>query len=158
MDGRKKVKLAFIERKEARRISLKNLTRSFLKKVEKFSILYGVQAFRIFYNPEESGKLAVWPTDELEAQQVLNRYIAMPAVDHSKNMLNQETYLKGLISKMEEEQKIQRKRLNELELAYLVDEVHYGKGLPEMDIIEKKALSLLLKKRLRNVTERLNTL
>ncbi|CAN0886959.1 hypothetical protein LINGRAHAP2_LOCUS15484 [Linum grandiflorum] len=94
----------------------------------------------------------------IERKEVLNRYKAMLGVDQSKTMLDQEIYLKGLISKMEKEQKIQRKRLNELELTYLMDEVHYGKGLPEIDINEKKALSLLLKERLRDVTERLNTL
>ncbi|CAN0916551.1 Agamous-like MADS-box protein AGL80 [Linum grandiflorum] len=158
MKGRKKVKLAFIEKKEARRICLKNRTRSFLKKVEEISTLCGVQAFGIVYDPERLGKFTVWPTDELQALQAVNRYAAMPVVEQTKNSLNQETYLQGLIKKMEEKEQIQMKRMTELEFAYLMDEVHHGKGLKKMDIHGVNALSLFIKERLRDLRERADKL
>ncbi|CAN0857499.1 hypothetical protein LINGRAHAP2_LOCUS6773 [Linum grandiflorum] len=55
---------------------------------------------------------------------------------------------------MEEKEKIQLKRMTELELANLMDEVHHGKGLEEMDINYVNALSLLLKERLRDLRKR----
>ncbi|CAN0857498.1 Agamous-like MADS-box protein AGL36 [Linum grandiflorum] len=153
MGGRTKVKLAFIENQAAKMTRLKNCPQSFIKKVEELSILCGVQAFAVVYHPEEP-ELVAWPTDKTEAQQVLMRYLTMSETKKSKNRLDHETYMKGVIGKMEHKLKIQQKRMNELELAYLMDEVHYGKGLQEMDINGVNSLSLLLKNRLRGLREK----
>ncbi|CAN0916552.1 Agamous-like MADS-box protein AGL36 [Linum grandiflorum] len=153
MGGRTRVKLAFIENQAARMARLKNRRKSFIKKVEELSILCGVQAFAVIYHPEEQGFVA-WPTDRAEAQQVLMRYLNMPETKKSKNRLDQETYMEGVIGKMEKKLKIQLKRTNELELAYLMDEVHYGKGLQEMDINGVNSLSLLLTNKLRALREK----
>ncbi|CAN0886953.1 hypothetical protein LINGRAHAP2_LOCUS15481 [Linum grandiflorum] len=59
---------------------------------------------------------------------------------------------------MEEKEKIQMKRMIELELAYLIDEVHHGKGLEAMNIHGVNDLSLLFKERLRDLRKRTDKL
>ncbi|CAN1132044.1 Agamous-like MADS-box protein AGL80 [Linum perenne] len=150
--ARKRVKLVRIPNDSTRRRCLKKRGESFIKKVEELSILCGVEAFGAVYSRETPWFMA-WPPNA-QAKQVLLRYMAMPELERSKKMTTQVSYLQDEIKKIQEKQKTQLKRMTNLELTYLMNEVHYGKGLDNMDMVGLNCFSLLLKERLKDLRKK----
>ncbi|CAN1160337.1 Agamous-like MADS-box protein AGL36 [Linum perenne] len=105
--------------------------KNLIKKAQKLSILYGVQVLCIVYSLDEPG-VKVWPSDGPEAQQVLARYMTMPEIEQSKHMIVQERFIKKMIKKSRRQESqtrgALRRRVNELELAWLMDMGQNGKG------------------------------
>ncbi|CAN1251851.1 Agamous-like MADS-box protein AGL36 [Linum perenne] len=118
-----------------------------LKKARELSILCGVQVLCIVYSVDEPG-VRVWPSDDPEAKEVMARYMAMPEMERFRHAIDQETYLKNMIKKVENRGSVLNKKMNELELAWLMDMGQNGKGFNEMDMYETSTLSMLLKEKL----------
>ncbi|CAL1404124.1 unnamed protein product [Linum trigynum] len=155
--ARKKVTIAWITNAAARKACMKKRRLSLMKKVHELSTLCGVQTFCIVRSPDDDEQLAPVvfpPDDEGEASRVLTRFLALPAYERSKRTTSQESYLVNRIGKLQSRQKHVLERMNELELAYLMDEVFYGKGVGGLGLDGLDCLSLLLKEKLREIREK----
>ncbi|CAI0398033.1 unnamed protein product [Linum tenue] len=152
--ARKRVKLAWIPNESARRSTMRNRRQSLVKKVRELSILCGVPTFFIVYSQGEP-EPTVWPPTREEAERLLARFLALPAVEQTRKTTNQESYLRDMLNKLRGVHRQQLQVLNELELAYLMDQVHYtSSGLEGLDLYGLNRLSVLLDEKLREVRKK----
>lgn len=99
--ARKKVKLAFIRNDVSRKATYKKRKKGLVKKLSELSILCGVQACAIVSSPYDTEPDA-WPSAE-GVRRTLARFRSMPESEQIKNMVNQETYTRKRIQKVEEQ-------------------------------------------------------
>ncbi|CAL1404125.1 unnamed protein product [Linum trigynum] len=152
--ARRRLRLAWIPNEAARRATMRKRRQSLVKKVKELSVLCGVPAFCVIYCPDEP-EPTVWPPDREEAEKLLARFLAAPPFEQSKRTTNQETYLLDLVGKLQEARGNQQKVLNQLELAYLMDQVHYTRrGLGGLDLHGLDRLSVLLEERLSEIRKK----
>ncbi|CAN1292234.1 Agamous-like MADS-box protein AGL80 [Linum perenne] len=149
--GRKIVKLARIENERARRQTMARRQKGLMKKVDELTILCGVSALCIIYNPTvgEPAKPLIWPSNDGKIEELLQGFYSIPDIERHMRMTTQEQYLKQMTSKTNEMHANLRKKNNNLETAILMDEVHFGKGLQGMDLQEIYDLEWLLNKKIR---------
>ncbi|CAI0452719.1 unnamed protein product [Linum tenue] len=152
--ARRRLRLAWIPNEAARRATMRKRRQSLVKKVKELSVLCGVPAFIVVYCPDEP-EPTVWPPEREEAEKLLARFLAAPPFEQTKRTTNQETYLVDQVGKLQEARGNQEKVLNQLELAYLMDQVfseinvHYTRrGLGGLDLHGLNRLSVLLEERL----------
>ncbi|XP_076891543.1 agamous-like MADS-box protein AGL80 [Bidens hawaiensis] len=100
---RKKVNLAFIMNDSARRATYKKRKKGLMKKMDELSTLCGIDACAIMYSPYEA-QPEVWPNNS-DAQRVLQQFKRMPEMQQSKKMVNQESFIKQRIAKVNEQLK-----------------------------------------------------
>ncbi|XP_022748147.1 uncharacterized protein LOC111297792 [Durio zibethinus] len=150
---RKKVKLAWIANDSARRASLKKRRLGLVKKVRELSTLCGTKACLIIYSPDESEPL-VWPSHS-EVQEQIGEFHNMPELERMKKMMNQETYLRERVTKVEEQlRKIQR-RNKEVEMGSLMYQIDQGKGLDELNLVELHGLTWLVEEKMKEINKRI---
>ncbi|KAG5243885.1 MADS-box family protein [Salix suchowensis] len=153
---RKKVKLTWIVNDSARRASLKKRRVGLLKKVSELTILCGVEAFVIIYSPDDP-EPTVWPSRP-KVLQLLTRFQNMPDMERYKKMVNQETYLKERMGKLNEQSWKHRKNNRELEMAGLMEQVHRDKGFDGLDHTQLCGLAWLVKEKRKEIRKRIGYL
>ncbi|OAY43012.1 agamous-like MADS-box protein AGL80 [Manihot esculenta] len=149
---RKKVKLMWIVNDSARKASLKKRRIGLLKKVSELTTLCGVSAFVIIYSPEEKEPM-LWPSRQV-VQQMLMRYQSIPEIERSKKMMNQESYLKERIAKLQEQLRKHQKKNREIELTYFMDRLHHGNGMDDLEVNEVQEFIWLLEEKMKDVRKR----
>ncbi|XP_058782064.1 agamous-like MADS-box protein AGL80 [Vicia villosa] len=115
---RKKVKLAFIENDTSRKTTYNKRKKSLLKKVDELTTLCGIDACAIIYSPYDP-QPEIWPSP-WGVQKVLSKFRAMPELEQSKKMVNQESFLKQSILKAKEQVKKQQKDNKEKQTTMLM--------------------------------------
>ncbi|XP_057999433.1 agamous-like MADS-box protein AGL80 [Hevea brasiliensis] len=149
---RKKVKLVWIVNDAARKASLKKRRIGLLKKVSELTTLCGVSAFAIIYSPDEREPM-LWPSRPV-VQQLLMRYQTMPEIERCKKMMNQESYLKERIAKVQEQFRKHQRKNREIELACLMDRLHQGNGVDDFEVNELQGLIWLLEEKMKDIRKR----
>ncbi|KAF4373629.1 hypothetical protein F8388_025323 [Cannabis sativa] len=133
---RKKVNLEYITDDSSRKTTFRKRKNGMLKQVVELSTLCDVDVCAIVYGPN-GGEPEVFPSTE-KAHCVLTRFKCMPEIERSKNMLNQEKYLRNKIEKVKEQvRKLKRdnreKELIQIMYANLVGNANL-QGLSVMDL------------------------
>ncbi|CAN0879241.1 Agamous-like MADS-box protein AGL80 [Linum grandiflorum] len=138
-----------------------------IKKVKELSTLCGVAGMCVIYSPYEEPSPSqprqplepptVWPSRE-SAVQLMQRFMALPDVERSKKMFNQYEYLREVIVKADEKQRRELKKIHDMELAILMDEVRYGEGIGGLDMEQQRNLAWLLKAKIQVVQRRMQFL
>ncbi|CAN0861536.1 MADS-box transcription factor PHERES 1 [Linum grandiflorum] len=131
-----------------------------IKKVKEFSTLCGVQGMCVIYNPYEEPSSfqrwpppeppTVWPSCESVVQLIRGSW-PLSGVERSKKMFNQYEYLRELIMETEEKQSRKLKKIHDMELAILMDEVRYREGTEGLDMEQQRSLAWLLKAMIQDV-------
>ncbi|CAK8566083.1 unnamed protein product [Lathyrus sativus] len=98
---RTKVKLAFIENNSARKATYNKRKKSLVKKVDELTTLCGIDACAIIYGPYDS-RPVIWPSPS-GVQEVLSKFRTASEIGQSKKIVNQESFLKQRISKVEKQ-------------------------------------------------------
>jgi hypothetical protein len=98
--GGKKVKLAFIAKDSARKATYKKRVKSLLKKLNEITTLCGISGCAIVFNPDNI-EPQIWPSIQ-GVQSVLYQFMHVPEFQRDRKMLNQESYLKEKIQKLNE--------------------------------------------------------
>ncbi|CAN0861546.1 hypothetical protein LINGRAHAP2_LOCUS8244 [Linum grandiflorum] len=121
----------------------------------------------IIYSPyEETSPFQPWPPPEPptvgpsreSVVQLTQRFMTLSGVERSKKMFNQYEYLREVIMKAEEKQSRELKKIHDMELAILMDEVRYGKGTEGLDMEQRRSLAWLLKGKIQDVQRRMQFL
>lgn len=151
--ARNKVKLAWIANDANRRSTLKKRRKGLMKKVRELSILCGVEACVVVYDPQEPHHPAAWPSNG-EAMRMLTRFKALSDIERSRKMTNQETYLKGRVNKQAEQFRRLQRQNRELQMTALLFDGLRGLPLYNLSIEDASALALTVDNKLREVRER----
>ncbi|CAN1120951.1 Agamous-like MADS-box protein AGL36 [Linum perenne] len=147
--GGKRVKFAKIANETARRQSMIRRQQCLLKKLNELTTLCGVPTLCIIYKPsvDEPTEPLVWPSDDGQVKELLKRLYSLPEIQRHMRATDQEKYLKKVIAKTNEMHIKLIKKNNNMETAFLMDEVHFGKGIQMIDIQEICNLEWLLKEK-----------
>ncbi|KAJ7971685.1 Agamous-like MADS-box protein AGL80 [Quillaja saponaria] len=147
---RKKIKLAWIERRSERKASFQKRNQSLLKKVTELTTLCGVDAFIIIYGPGlDNEQLKIWPSEE-KTLELLVKYQDAPELERFKKKVNQESYLAEQMTKLKEKLRNKWEKNNEMNMKNLIHSiVNYNRPViefPKPDItnlmwfLQEKAL------------------
>ncbi|XP_059428481.1 uncharacterized protein LOC132162237 [Corylus avellana] len=145
---RKKVKLSWIVNDSARKASLKKRRIGLLKKVSELTILCGVSAFAIIYGPGDK-EAEVWPSHQ-EVQQLLARFQSVPEMEQYRKMMNQDSYLKERATKFREQLRKQQRKNKEMEMGHLMQQIHQGRKLDELEMSEMTGLAWFLEQKMKD--------
>ncbi|KAK6231953.1 Transcription factor [Theobroma cacao] len=153
---RKKVKLAWITNDSTRRASLKKRRLGLLKKVSELTTLCDVNACVIIYSPDEI-EPKVWPSHNVVKQQLI-WFRSIPELNRQKKMMNQETYLKGKVTKVQEQLTKLERRNKDVEMAHLTHQINQGKRLDELNLSELRGLTWLVEENMKEIKKRIEFL
>ncbi|GAB2218628.1 hypothetical protein Droror1_Dr00001854 [Drosera rotundifolia] len=95
---RKKVTLAFIKDRNARRSTYRKRKSGILKKITEITTLCGVEACAIISSPFDT-KPEIWPNPD-KALQVIERYRMVPEMEKDKRTFDQEQFLGQRVAKL----------------------------------------------------------
>ncbi|KAL0919058.1 hypothetical protein M5K25_011126 [Dendrobium thyrsiflorum] len=154
--ARRKLKLAWISNEATRRATLKKRRKGLLKKLKELSILCDVSACAILYSPNEP-QPEVWPSAP-EATGILSRFRAMPEMEQSKKMMNQESFLSQRVTKLQDQLRRQDRENRELESAALLRECMAGASVNNLRIEELASLAWLFNLKTKAVQDRIDHL
>ncbi|KAJ6316526.1 hypothetical protein OIU78_019746 [Salix suchowensis] len=140
--ARKKVKLMWIVNDAARKASLKKRRDGLLKKVSELTILCGIEAFVIIYCPDDP-EPAIWPSRP-DVRRLATRFQNIPAMERSKKMMNQESYLKERMGKLNDQSRKHLKMNRELEMDDLMQQVYQEQGFDGLDETQLCCLAWLV--------------
>ncbi|KDP27450.1 hypothetical protein JCGZ_19811 [Jatropha curcas] len=149
---RKKVKLVWIVNDALRKANLKKRRIGLLKKVSELTTLCGVSAFAIIYSPDETEPM-FWPS-RLLVEQLLMRYQNMPKIERSKKMMNQESYLKERVVKVQAQSRKNQRKNRDVEMSYLINKLHKGNGADDFEFNELQVLIWLLGEKMKDLRKR----
>ncbi|WCJ34171.1 Agamous-like MADS-box protein AGL80 [Euphorbia peplus] len=150
---RKKVKLVWIVNDTARKASLKKRRAGLTKKVSELTTLCGVKAFVIIYSPDEP-EPTLWP-NRREVEEMVARYQSIPEMERSKKMMNQESYLKERMGKIQEQAKKNSKKNRDAEMSFLMNKLHIrGWEYDVLELDEVRCLTWLVEERMRDTRKR----
>ncbi|KAJ8899974.1 hypothetical protein K2173_024085 [Erythroxylum novogranatense] len=149
---RKKVKLVWIGNDAARRASLKKRRSGLLKKVSELTILCGVQAFVVIYGPDDP-EPTIWPS-RAELKQLMLKFQGMPEIDRCKKMMNQESYLRERVGKVQDQCRKHQRKNKEMEMAYLMHQIQQGKGFDGFGLNELHGLVWLVQEKMKEIRRR----
>ncbi|KAM0946678.1 putative transcription factor MADS-type1 family [Dioscorea sansibarensis] len=158
--ARKKVKLAWISNESARKATFKKRRKGLMKKVRELSVLCDVKVCAIVYAPNESQPVEVWPS-EPEAMRLVQRFKSIPEMEKSKKMMNQESFLRQRITKLQEQLQKQEKDNREMETSLLLYRALGAGGstaLQCMNVQDVTSLAWLVEMKIKAVQERLDLL
>ncbi|XP_038685679.1 agamous-like MADS-box protein AGL80 [Tripterygium wilfordii] len=141
--ARRRIRLAWIENRAARKATLKKRRPSLLKKVSELSILCDVPAAIIINSPDEQ-EAALWPAQRQVVQQVLSGFLDLPEIDQSKKTLNQETYLTEEVDKLAKKVLTIEKKLMELELETLINQTYQDREVGVFNLTQQNARDLAI--------------
>lgn len=150
---RKKVFYGYIHNDTARKASLKKRKHGLLKKVQELSILCGVKACVIVYPPKEEEPV-FWPS-QIEVEQMLRKFEAIPYIEKSGKKIEQETYLKERVKKLEAQMKQLNSTNREMENKHYLHQIYRaGKTLREFPPIDLDNLKGYVEERRRAIERR----
>ncbi|KAE9618899.1 hypothetical protein Lal_00047631 [Lupinus albus] len=150
---RKKVKLAYISEDNARKATFKKRKKGIMKKVSELTILCGIDACAIIFNPCDS-QVEVWP-DPKGAKQIIKRYQKTSVIDETKNM-NQESFVMQTISKAMYKLDKQRKENREKEMTVAMFDYMESRKLPEnMTITDLKNMDKLIQEYISDIRNKI---
>ncbi|KAI0511591.1 hypothetical protein KFK09_012221 [Dendrobium nobile] len=154
--ARRRLKLAWISNEATRRATLKKRRKGLLKKLKELSILCNVSACAVLYSPNEP-QPEVWPSAP-EATGILSRFRAMPEMEQSKKMMNQESFFSQRVAKLQDQLRRQDRENRELESAALLCECIAGASVNNLGIEELAAMAWLLNLKTKAVQDRIDHL
>ncbi|XP_004308515.1 PREDICTED: agamous-like MADS-box protein AGL80 [Fragaria vesca subsp. vesca] len=112
--ARKKVRIAYITNNSARRATFRKRKEGMMKKLRELTTLCGIDACAVIYSPFDS-QPEVWPSP-FGVKHVLEKFKNMSLIEKSQKMLNQESFLRELISKKQIQLKKLRKENKEKQM------------------------------------------
>lgn len=136
--ARKKVKLEWIADNGARKATYKKRVKGLMKKVRELSVLCGVDACMMSYSryhvqPE------FWPSPE-EVQEVVSAFRRRSESDHTKKVVNQESFISQRIVKGNDELVKERKKNRKKEMEIIKNQCLGGtmmvEGLERKDLLD----------------------
>ncbi|XP_023736536.1 agamous-like MADS-box protein AGL80 [Lactuca sativa] len=154
---RQKVKLAFITNDSARKATYKKRKKGLMKKVNELSTLCGIDACAIIYSPYEA-QPEIWPNN-IGVQHVIARFKRIPEMERSKNMLNQESFIRKQVTKSNEQLKKQMKENREKEMTEVMYQCLTGKGsITNLSLPDLNDLGGLVDQTLKHISRRIESL
>lgn len=136
-----------------RKASLKKRRVGLVKKVSQLTTLRGVNSFLIIYSPDDSESVA-WPSCPM-VLQLMTRFHNMPDIERCKKTMNQESYLRERIGKVQEQNKKHQKRCRELEMTHLMHKLYQDKGFDNFELSELHGLSWLVEEKMKEIRKRI---
>ncbi|KAI3502059.1 hypothetical protein L1887_30090 [Cichorium endivia] len=154
---RKKVKLAFIVNDSARKATYKKRKKGLMKKVNELSTLCDIDACAIIYSPYEA-QPEVWPENN-RVQHVLAQFLRIPEMERSKNMLDNESFIRKQINKTNGQLKKQMKENREKEMTEVMYQCLTGKGsIANLSLPDLNDLGGLVDQTLKDISRRIESL
>ncbi|XP_061999056.1 agamous-like MADS-box protein AGL80 [Rosa rugosa] len=150
--------MAYITNNSARKTTFKKRKNSMMKKLRELSTLCGIEACAIVYSPFDF-EPEVWPSS-YAVENALSKLKDMPAIEKSRKMLNQESYLKGMISKAYAKLKRVRRENHEKELRVVMFQ-SLTKGIPQfqnLNLMDMDDLGRLINQKLNEIDNRKKSL
>ncbi|EPS58540.1 hypothetical protein M569_16273, partial [Genlisea aurea] len=156
---RKKVTLAFITNESERKASYKKRKKGLIKKVSEISVLCDVDACAIIYGPYNGlDSPEVWPSPE-KATAVVERFRRLSEMEQGKKMLNQDSFTRQRIRKLEENLRRVRKENKRAELEIFMFRFMAGiVGFEGFDVADAAEMGWVVKQLLREVNFRIQDL
>ncbi|WMV18220.1 hypothetical protein MTR67_011605 [Solanum verrucosum] len=153
---RKKVKLAFIENSTARKVSYKKRQKGFLTKARELSTLCNVEIAAVIYSPYHNEPM-IFPNNDF-VTNTFTRFLELPELEKSKNMVTQENFTKQRIQKMEEQLGKVRKENRVREFTNKMYEMLNGEDIPNgIHVYDLNDLSYVINQNLKQVSEAIKT-
>ncbi|CAA7015302.1 unnamed protein product [Microthlaspi erraticum] len=154
---RQKVKMVFIENDSARKSTFKKRKKGILKKAHELATLCDVPIGIVIGSPYDSTP-EVWPTRE-SMDKVLSQWKAMSAMDKSKKMMNQESFLRQRINKATESRRKLCKENRELEMKEVMFDCLKGNTSPSrVDPRNLRDLGGIIEQHLKDINRRIDIL
>ncbi|XP_039138912.1 agamous-like MADS-box protein AGL80 [Dioscorea cayenensis subsp. rotundata] len=137
----------------------KKRRKGLMKKVRELSVLCDVKVCALVYAPNESQPVDVWPS-EPEAMRLVQRFKSIPEMEKSKKMMNQESFLRQRITKLQEQLQKQEKDNREMETSVFLYRALGAGGsvLQCMNVQDVTSLAWLVEMKIKAVQERLDLL
>lgn len=148
--ARRKIKLELIVSRSIRKATFKKRREGLLKKVRELAILCGVDAFIMISSPDDPEPVT-WPSDA-EAKQVVIRFCNLSAMERSKKMINQESYLNERLTKIQDQLKRTQRKNMEKEGNHVMHQVNDGRTLDELSVDELMRIIWLMEEKKKDVT------
>ncbi|XP_048437536.1 agamous-like MADS-box protein AGL80 [Pyrus x bretschneideri] len=155
--AKNRTKRELISHEPSRRATFKNRKASFFRKLNEITTLCGVIACAVIYNPSDT-KTDVWPSPQ-EAFYVLEKFRNLSEERRGKFMVDQESFLKNNISKLNRQLERARFKNQELDEKLLLIEYLEGKNFLDPGRLESlNGLDQQLDKRIDFITNRIEFL
>ncbi|XP_074584216.1 agamous-like MADS-box protein AGL80 [Curcuma longa] len=151
--ARCKVKLVRIANASTRRTTLRKRLKGLMKKVRELTVLCGVEAAAVVFDPQDPLHPAAWPSRR-EAALSLQRFRALPEVERLRKMTSQEAFLRQRVAKVRDQLRRQQLANHELEMSALLFEGLSGRSLQDVSIENGYSLSLLVDNKLQEIAAR----
>ncbi|RDX88810.1 Agamous-like MADS-box protein AGL80, partial [Mucuna pruriens] len=152
---RKKVDLMYITNASKRKITLKKRKNGLIKKMDEISTLCEIEACAIIYTPNDP-KPEVWPSDS-GVKRVISRFRGLSELKQSKKMLNQESLLRQMITKAQEQLRKQRNENRKKEMTHLMFQyLTLGKIFDNPSLIDLNDLLWLINLNLNEIEKNIN--
>ncbi|PRQ24035.1 putative transcription factor MADS-type1 family [Rosa chinensis] len=147
--ARRKLRLQYIANACSRRNTFKKRNKGLLKKVYEITALCDIKAAAVIYSPFEV-ESKVFPSHP-EVHQMLTRFQDMPEMDKTRNMVNQETFLRQQIDKIQEKI-IKLKRDNqEKQITQVMFDCLKGKTLSDLELKDLSDLTFIIEQNLKEL-------
>ncbi|KAG6466596.1 agamous-like MADS-box protein AGL80 [Zingiber officinale] len=151
--ARCKVRLVRIANAGSRRTTLRKRLKGLMKKVREMTVLCGVEAAAVVYDPQDPLHPAAWPSRR-EAALLLQGFRALPEVERLRKMTSQEAFLRQRVAKMRDQLRRQQLANHELEMSAILFEGLSGRSLHDVGIENAYSLSLLVDNKLQEIAAR----
>ncbi|XP_047335779.1 agamous-like MADS-box protein AGL80 [Impatiens glandulifera] len=115
---RKKVKLSYILNRTVRKTTFKKRKVCIVKKLDELTTLCGVEGCVIIYSEFDSQPV-VWPSIN-EVRRLITKFLNFPKIDQGKRKVNQETFTRQRIEKVEEKLKRLQRENRLKEITYIM--------------------------------------
>lgn len=147
------MKLVRIANASIRRTTLRKRLKGLMKKMRELTVLCGVEAAAVVYDPQDPLHPAAWPSRS-EAALSLQRFREMPEVERLRKMTSQEAFLRQRVAKVRDQLRRQQLANHELEMSAILFEGLSGRSLHDVSIENVYSLSLLVDNKLREIAAR----
>ncbi|KAK1296948.1 Agamous-like MADS-box protein AGL80 [Acorus calamus] len=141
---RMRLKLQFIENRNARKQAYKKRKKGLSKKMDEMCTLCAVQVCAIINSPDHPGNPDIWPSPS-EALALVERFEALPL--NKKNIMDQTTFLAAETKKQKRYLQKQNQENRKLELKVFLDKILNGEALGEICVDDLSDLYEILMKR-----------
>ncbi|CAB4269310.1 unnamed protein product [Prunus armeniaca] len=154
---RKKIDLAYIKNDAARKTTFKKRKSGLMKKVGELSILCGTDACAVIYGQHQANP-DVSPCPD-GALRTITRFKQMSKMERSRNILNQESFLRQTILKADEKLK---KQMNDNQEKEMMIQAIYGSlpadWLQKLSHVDLNDLWLSVEKNIEAIAEMMTSM
>lgn len=149
----KRVLYKYIVNASARKACLNRRRSSLINKVEEITKLCGVRAFIVIYSPDEQEPI-FWPSRD-DVVRIMHQFIQLPEMERNQKKMNQESYMKDKVKKLEDQVQQLCKRNREMEAHQLIQQMRMGgKTLNDFSATELNNLDEYAKEKLTMIQRR----